>query len=285
LETLVTVVVTINDVVPPSRNDGVPWVTWFIEEGGEAGPFTQIDTNALSPVDPDPRYPAARDITTANGTADNLWYRVRFRDANNDYSEYTEPIWNGLPLELPTIRQVAMHIRERTVTRSTNEFVGTFTADTRPTDDETSETIEMARDDVLTDTGALDAGLQPEAYNAVRALIALRAAMIIERSYYGDQIGANKSPYPALERDYNARLPKVVEAIAEAETTPPGEIVPGDPLGASPDTGGSGGGAGRADFYVPAGSRVYTGSLWLGDGFPQYTMPEPGCPSTETEPF
>src|SRR4051795_12169009 len=112
-------VVTINDVIPPGRTDAIAWVTWFIEEAGgtpvaPTGTFVEIDTGSLVPVDPDPRYPMARDITTANGTADNLWYRIRFRDANNDYSEYTEPIWNGVPLELPSIRQVAMHIRERT---------------------------------------------------------------------------------------------------------------------------------------------------------------------------
>jgi hypothetical protein len=270
----VTVVVTINDVVPPSRNDGVPWVTWFIEEGGEAGPFTQIDTNALSPVDPDPRYPAARDITTANGTADNLWYRIRFQDANGDFSDYSAPIQNAIALELPTIRQVAhAHPTSGRVTRSTNEFRGTFAHDTLPTEDEAAEAIDTARDDVLTDVGALPTGLQPEAVNAVRSLIALRAAMIIERSYYGEQVGANKSPYPALERDYLARLPRVIEAIAEAETVPPGEIVPGDPLGADPNTG-TGGGSGQADIYVPAGSRVYTGSLWLGGVVPTYSFPD-----------
>jgi hypothetical protein len=267
-------VVTLLDIIPPEREDGIAWTDWELGEGSiAAGPFSIIDSKPLSPVDPDPRSPQPRDITTTNASAPGLWYRIRFQDANGDFSDYSAPIQNAIAPELPTIRQVALHIRQRTITRNTNEFRGTFAHDTLPTEDEAAEAIDTARDDVLTDVGALPTGLQPEAVNAVRSLIALRAAMIIERSYYGEQVGANKSPYPALERDYLARLPRVIEAIAEAETVPPGEIVPGDPLGADPNTG-TGGGSGQADIYVPAGSRVYTGSLWLGGVVPTYSFPD-----------
>src|SRR5205085_9988286 len=209
-------VVTLLDITPPERYDSVAWMAWHIEEGSvEAGPFVEIDNKPLSPIDPDPRYPAARDLTTDNGSAEGMWYRVRFRDVNNQFSSYSAPIHNAPSVDLPNIRQVALHIRSRTVTRNTNEFRGTFTHETRPTADEAAEAVEIARDDVLTDVGKLPDGLQAEAYAAVRSLIALRAAMIIERSYYPEQVGTDKSPYPALRDDYNDRLPRVIEAVAE----------------------------------------------------------------------
>lgn len=265
-------VITLLDITPPERYDSVAWMAWHIEEGSvEPGPFVEIDNKPLTPIDPDPRYPAARDLTTDNGSAEGMWYRVRFRDVNNQFSSYSAPIHNAPSVDLPNIRQVALHIRSRTITRNTNEFRGTFTHETRPTADEAAEAVEIARDDVLTDVGKLPDGLQAEAYAAVRSLIALRAAMIIERSYYPEQVGTDKSPYPALRDDYNDRLPRVIEAVAEAETTPPGEIKPGDVLQTSPT---SGGGSGPADKIAPYASRVYTGTLFVGTATPQYTLPD-----------
>src|SRR5205085_2200063 len=162
-------VVTLLDITPPERYDSVAWMAWHIEEGSvEAGPFVEIDNKPLSPIDPDPRYPAARDLTTDNGSAEGMWYRVRFRDVNNQFSSYSAPIHNAPSVDLPNIRQVALHIRSRTVTRNTNEFRGTFTHETRPTADEAAEAVEIARDDVLTDVGKLPDGLQAEAYAAVQ---------------------------------------------------------------------------------------------------------------------
>jgi len=89
------IIVSFEDFPPAARYDSIPWETVEIEEGAsETGAFTLIDTLTLSPVDADPTNPASRDFSTANGTADDQWYRVRFVDANGDTSEYTEPIKN-----------------------------------------------------------------------------------------------------------------------------------------------------------------------------------------------
>lgn len=263
-------VVSFFDYVPPARNDGIKWTNWFLEEGPTAsGAWTQIDTNTIFPLDPDPRYPAPRDITSDNGTAPAQWYRIRFKDSNNEFSEYSTPIQNIPSHYLPTLRMVAAHIRVRTVERNTNQFKGTFTANTRPSDDEAWEAVTLAEDDVKADVGAISPALQGEALRAVRSLIALRAAMIIERSYYPEQVGTNKSPYPALERDWDKRLPIVTQAVKEAEAL---EIVPGDPD--DPD-GGGGPVETDSDHVVPSGSRVLTKTgVWVGEGDAQSTFPD-----------
>jgi hypothetical protein len=87
-------VVSFQDYTPVERFDAIPWTTVSIEESDEVdGDYTVIDTIALVP-DPDPANPAPRDFTTILGTGEDLWYRVRFYDANGDHSEYTDPIQN-----------------------------------------------------------------------------------------------------------------------------------------------------------------------------------------------
>lgn len=89
------VIVSFDDFTPAARFDSIPWEDVEIWEAPTAaGSYTLIDTQALSPVDPDPADPLSRDFTTNNGTADDQWYKVRFVDGNGDVSEYTEPIQN-----------------------------------------------------------------------------------------------------------------------------------------------------------------------------------------------
>jgi hypothetical protein len=166
------------------------------------------------------------------------------------------------------LREVAVHIRARTVERSTNKFLGTFTNKTRPTDEEAWEAVGLATDDIIADTGRLDrTGISAASHKAVRALTALRAAMIIERSHYGEQIGTNKSPYSGLERDWERRLPKVVNAVAEDLI---GEIEP------TPEGGSSAAPTVARDLVVPASARVLTkAGIWAGSGTAQTSMPDP----------
>jgi hypothetical protein len=169
---------------------------------------------------------------------------------------------------IPDLREVALHIRNRTVERATNQFLGTFTTQTRPSSAEAEEVIEFAVDDVAADVGdPSDPRISVTGQKAIRALIALRAAMIIERSYYGEQIGTNKSSYPALERDWERRLPKVVDAIAEdladeIEPTPEGDG----------STGGTDTPTVDRDLVVPSGSRVLSkAGTWVGTGTATFT--------------
>lgn len=89
------VIVSFEDFTPAARFDSVPWEEAEIWESATAdGTYSLIDTITLSPLDADPADPASRDFSTANGTDDDQWYKVRFVDGNGDVSEYTEPIQN-----------------------------------------------------------------------------------------------------------------------------------------------------------------------------------------------
>jgi hypothetical protein len=91
-----TQIVSFEDFQPSARYDGLPWTEVRIGEGTTVdGPFTLIDTIALSPVDPNPALPAYRNFTTNNAsdTAD-LWYQLTFFDAAGAFAQPTYPVQN-----------------------------------------------------------------------------------------------------------------------------------------------------------------------------------------------
>lgn len=270
--------VRMEDFRPPPRDDQ-PWISMQIREssngvdplGADIESKSLVTGPGITPLglDVDPRYPVARDWTTEFATLPPGagYYSVRFTDADGNQSNWSEWVFSAVMPWVPSLRDVAVHIRPRTVERTTNKFLGTFTNKTRPTDEEAWETIALAIDDIIADTGRLDrVGITIDSHRAVRALAALRAAMMIERSFYSEQIGTNKSPYPALERDWERRLPKVVDAIAEDLV---GEIEP------TPEDGSTGGGSTPTtdrDLVVPGGSRVLTKTgVWIGSGTPVFS--------------
>jgi hypothetical protein len=67
-----------------------------IEEGAtNEGPWTLIDTIALSPLDADPANPAYRNFTTSNADdAFDLWYQLTFFDAAGAFAQPTYPVQN-----------------------------------------------------------------------------------------------------------------------------------------------------------------------------------------------
>jgi hypothetical protein len=90
-----TVVVTLQDYRPAPRYDSLPWTSARIEEApASTGPWVALETQALSPVDADPRTPAYRNFTTALGTAAEQWYRVVFLDAALATGLPTFPVQN-----------------------------------------------------------------------------------------------------------------------------------------------------------------------------------------------
>lgn len=89
-----TYIHSFQDVTPPARYDGLPWVNARVEEAAaEAGPFTQIASLAL-PVDADPSTPNPVDLTVTTATLERGWYRWRFDDAAGRLSPYTAPVFS-----------------------------------------------------------------------------------------------------------------------------------------------------------------------------------------------
>lgn len=109
-----TQVITWEDYTPPPRYDGEPWTEVRVEEAvASDGPWAQIDVIALSPLDADPRYPAARSITTSLATdTPGLWYRLIFADGDGNTILPTFPTQN-VPARLAyaTVEELAAMLK------------------------------------------------------------------------------------------------------------------------------------------------------------------------------
>jgi hypothetical protein len=95
-----TQVVSFVDYTPAARFDGEPWTEVDIEEAdtqdGDSvtGDWTVLETIALAPVDADPENPTSRSFTTSLAGDGELWYRLIFRDADDDEQQPTLPVQN-----------------------------------------------------------------------------------------------------------------------------------------------------------------------------------------------
>jgi hypothetical protein len=112
----VSQVISFESYTPAPRYDAIPWTEVRIEEGTAlAGPWTLIDTIALSPVDANPAQPAARSFTTENATdTDGLWYRLIFADASGDTLGPIFPVQNIVSRpHYATVEELALLLRVR----------------------------------------------------------------------------------------------------------------------------------------------------------------------------
>lgn len=102
---------------PAARYDGNPWTSVVIQEAAAStGPWTNIDSKVLSPVDTDPAAPLERDFTTTLATLANGWYRIKWIDgATNE--ELTTPIYHGTSAAtLATLSDVQRVLQYATLT-------------------------------------------------------------------------------------------------------------------------------------------------------------------------
>lgn len=200
-------VITFRDFTPTPRTDNLPWTRVHIDEAPEKeGPWTQLEDLALV-VDPDPRHPAARDFTTEKATLSAGWYRLTFVDATGD-TQPADPLYHAArgPF-LPSVADVGTHVRTRTRTISSGVELGTFTTDTRPTDDQVRRLIADADSKVAARFGSN----LPEPLRAkVRVVNSLRAAMYVELGFFGDQIQAGRSPYNELKTLHDEEFKELV---------------------------------------------------------------------------
>ncbi len=82
-----TYVRSLNNIKPPSRYDGVAFVSYnFLESETEDGDYQIIDAATLSPEDSDPSRPAYRSITTSAAVFDPGYYRIQWIDAGGGYT-------------------------------------------------------------------------------------------------------------------------------------------------------------------------------------------------------
>lgn len=224
-------VLTLARYTPLEREDGIPWTTAQIYESAtNTGPGALIDTLHLNPLDADPSNPATRDLTTIYATLPEGWYSVTWVDAGGYSSSPTPWVQNTTDLAggtRPSVQEVASILRARTKTTGGREL-GTFSNATRPTSDDVENLIDDAVDEVLGKVQPIDNTLpawqQPgDAYNSpgspyerrIRRAVRLYAAILIELSYFPEQVRSNQSPVSTLQQLYDSRIRAL---IAEGET-------------------------------------------------------------------
>lgn len=100
----------------------------------------------------------------------------------------------------PTVDDVALLLRARTKDSNGIE-VGTFDTDTRPTGDQVDAHITAAMGLVgIRFAPVID--MPAEAQSAFASLVAYRAALRIEKSYFPEQVRSDRSAYLQLREEY-----------------------------------------------------------------------------------
>lgn len=171
----------------------------------------------------------------------------------------------------PSIEDVADILRSRTKNTSGQEL-GTFTADTHPQGDQVVSLINKAINDVWLEIGDIpdpadvvdvtDKAIATRLNAAAKNVVIIRAAMLVELSYFSDQINTGRSTYPQLLAMYSGNstpgsrgaLQSLVEAVEEFNTT--GNAQAGDDI--------------LPDFAFPCNDPVtFNPNLIQSDGFAQ----------------
>lgn len=114
-----------------------------------------------------------------------------------------------IEVEYPTQEDVARLLRARTKDDAGVENEA-WTDDTRPTAAAVEELIQLAAGDVLSQTGA---ELLERPAAAAKTMIALRAAMFVELSYWPEQVRTDRSAYHEYERLYNDGMEALLVSI------------------------------------------------------------------------
>jgi len=126
----------------------------------------------------------------------------------------------GYPIDIaPSILDVAALLRARTKDANGVE-VGTFTADTRPTDEQVLTLIDEAVADVQARMGPSPPA---ELADAGRFAAALETACLIELSYWPEQVQSNRSAYQEYWEMLQTRFTALQEAARGQE--PGGNLV------------------------------------------------------------
>lgn len=111
------------------------------------------------------------------------------------------------------ISDIGSILRARTKDVNGKEL-GTFTADTRPTGEEVTNLILTATGDIVDEHGA---NLPPDLWPQARRLSALGTAMLVELSYFPEQVATGRSPYEQLKALYDAAWERLAENLADED--------------------------------------------------------------------
>lgn len=225
-------VISLTDYRPSPRFDDLPWTEARLEGGAaEAGPFTEIETFTLDPVDADPADPASRSFTTEDAPDGTAWFRIVFVDGDGDEQPTTPIPVNAAPSWRPSTAEVAAQIPLR-VRDEPGNVLTDFTNDgkTRPSRTQVERIVTGAVKDTVTAVGTLEncsADNVSDLREGAKDAATLRAAMRVERTFFPDQIGSDLSAYEAIRDELKEKLKTLVEAVSENCGTSGGDSASG----------------------------------------------------------
>lgn len=216
---------TFRDFVPVSRSDDVAWVIALLQEAvtptDEAA--VTIDTIRLDPVDSDPSNPLARTFTTSLASdLPGLYYRVVFTDELGYSLQPTDWIHDVVETGQdyrPDLTKVSNLIRTRLKDGNGN-VLGRFTPMTQPTSGQALEVIGTAMNELSISVGDK---IPDDLITEASELAAIRTAMLLELTYFPEQVKDGRSPYEQWRVMYegqdgkSGRLARLVKAIQAAE--------------------------------------------------------------------
>jgi hypothetical protein len=119
------------------------------------------------------------------------------------------------PAYRPSVADVAALLRARTKDAEGRE-VGTFNEDTRPTDVDVELHISAA---VALVGIQIPIGYPDNFTEAVRSLVAYRAALRVEKSYFPEQVRSDRSAYEQLRQEYVDDLQALTDALAASDAS------------------------------------------------------------------
>lgn len=206
-------VVTFADYTPNPRYDNEKWTSVNIDEGTTSdGPWTRIDSMLLTPLDVDPSNPMSRSFTTDNATLESGWYRISFENLTGDIL-YTDPVYNAPPeADLPTVRQIAALLPTRTQAQD-GTYQGTFNEKTIPTGEQVEVIIRLAALDVSA-VLSQNPNATEEVTGTAESMIAMRSAMLVELTFFPEQVTTNRSAYEYYKDLYDAWFNLVIPGEA-----------------------------------------------------------------------
>jgi hypothetical protein len=197
-------VVTLRLLTAPARYPPAdqPWTKARIEESADSdGPWVTIQPAfTLTPAASDPANPPTYGFTTTLATLPAGWYRVVWiDDAANEQT--TAAVHNdGTASEAqirPALEDVANLIAAYTT--SMGNELGTFTADTRPTDTEVDALIDVAVSDLHS---RINVPIPGDKAAEARNLVALQTATLIQTSRFPDNLDTDRSAYSQYSTMY-----------------------------------------------------------------------------------
>jgi hypothetical protein len=126
----------------------------------------------------------------------------------------------------PAAAEVGALLPKRTKdSNGTNQ--GTFTELTEPTEAQVETIISLATGHLASRLGTREDLALPQLTSRARGVTALYAAMLVELTFFPEQVGTNRSPYPQLKELFDEGTKALLEAVAEAGDGGDGDAIGG----------------------------------------------------------